>query len=103
MALGSSLVITTILLMALGPTPAHAQASQLHRVLHHWQERLKLQQWKITLAVARQAELGADMLGDVEYDEKTKTALIRVLDPSNHPNKLGKAAALDRMRERNFA
>jgi hypothetical protein len=49
-----------------------------------WQKRLNLQDWKITVAVARASELKPKTLGNIHWDTDKKTALIHVLDPSDY-------------------
>ncbi len=87
-ARGAYLILATLVFIAADSGPTHSQSSQLEGFLQHWQQRLNLQEWQIKVFYARQVEIGADMLGDIEYYEKTKTAVIRVLDPAEHPNTL---------------
>jgi hypothetical protein len=49
-----------------------------------WQKRLNLQDWKITVALARASELKPKTLGNVHWDSEKKTALIHVLDPADY-------------------
>jgi hypothetical protein len=49
-----------------------------------WQKRLNLQDWKITVAVARASELKPKTLGNIHWDSEKKTALIHVLDPADY-------------------
>lgn len=63
--------------------------------LWKWQKRLHLQDWKISLAVVRTAELKPKTLGNIHWDGEKKTAVIRVLDPADY--KLTAQAMLDDM------
>jgi hypothetical protein len=49
-----------------------------------WQKRLNLQDWKITVAVARATELKPKTLGNIHWDSDKKTAIIHVLDPADY-------------------
>jgi hypothetical protein len=48
-----------------------------------WQERLKLQDWSVSLVVSRQADLRPGTLGNIHWDADKKTAVIRVLGSSD--------------------
>lgn len=52
--------------------------------LARWQKRLQLEDWKISVAVARASELKPKTLGNIHWDTDKKTALIRVLDPADY-------------------
>ncbi len=52
--------------------------------LADWQQRLDLQDWKVSLLVTRASKLKRGTLGDVEWDARAKTATIRVLDPADY-------------------
>jgi hypothetical protein len=49
-----------------------------------WQKRLNLEDWNITLAVARSTELKPKTLGNIHWDSDKKTAVIHVLDPADY-------------------
>src|SRR5580693_1931951 len=49
-----------------------------------WQKRLNLQDWNITVAVARATELKPKTLGNIHWDSDKKTATIHVLDPADY-------------------
>jgi hypothetical protein len=49
-----------------------------------WQNRLKLQDWNISVIVSRASELKPKTLGNVHWDRDLKTAVIRVLDPADY-------------------
>jgi hypothetical protein len=49
-----------------------------------WQKRLNLQDWNISLLVARATELKPKTLGNIHWDSEKKTAVIRVLDPADY-------------------
>jgi hypothetical protein len=52
--------------------------------LWKWQQRLSLEDWKITLEVARASELKPHTLGNIHWDADRKTAVIHVLDPADY-------------------
>jgi len=49
-----------------------------------WQQRLNLRDWNISIAVARATDLKPRTLGNIHWDTEKKTALIRVLDPTDY-------------------
>ena len=49
-----------------------------------WQGRLSLQDWKITVKLARTSELKPKTLGNIHWDQDTKSAEIRVLDVADY-------------------
>ena len=52
--------------------------------LRIWQQRLKLENWKISVTPTRLTELKPKTLGNIHWDADKKTALIRVLSPSDY-------------------
>jgi len=52
--------------------------------LSGWQKRLNLEDWKISVQVARASELKARTLGNIHWDTDKKTATIHVLDPADY-------------------
>src|SRR5947207_49601 len=52
--------------------------------LWYWQRRLNLQDWTISVIVARATDLKPKTLGNIHWDSEKKTALIRVLDPADY-------------------
>ena len=49
-----------------------------------WQKRLNMQDWNITVHMARATELKPKTLGNIHWDLEKKTAVIRVLDPADY-------------------
>jgi hypothetical protein len=49
-----------------------------------WQKRLNLQDWDISVVVARASDLKPKTLGNIHWDNEKKTAVIRVLDPADY-------------------
>ena len=45
-----------------------------------WQQRLKLQDWKISVIMAHPSDLKPKTLGNIHWDADKKAAVIRVLD-----------------------
>ncbi|HEV3198396.1 MAG TPA: hypothetical protein VGZ73_10820 [Bryobacteraceae bacterium] len=58
--------------------------SYINERLALWQQRLNLQDWNITVAMARTGELKPKTLGNIHWDLPKKTALIHVLDPADY-------------------
>jgi hypothetical protein len=67
------------------PVEANQQAQQyVTERLAYWQQRLKLEEWRISVAPAHRSELKPKTLGAVRWDKGKKTAQIWVLDPSDY-------------------
>jgi hypothetical protein len=49
-----------------------------------WQQRLKLQAWRISVLQARSSDLKPRTLGAIRWDKGKKTAVIWVLDPADY-------------------
>jgi len=62
------------------------QLAQQHVMerLAYWQHRLKLEDWRISVAPARQSQLKPKTLGAIHWDKGKKTAEIWVLDPADY-------------------
>jgi hypothetical protein len=56
----------------------------LKQRLAGWQQRLKLQDWTISLVMSHPTDLRRGTLGNVHWDADKKTAVIRVLDASDY-------------------
>jgi hypothetical protein len=52
--------------------------------LGRWQQRLNLDDWKISVVMAHTHDLKPMTLGNIHWDAKQKTALIHVLDASDY-------------------
>jgi len=60
-----------------------------------WQQRLKLEDWKISILMAHPNDLKPKTLGNIHWDADKKSAVIRVLDASDY--QLGCRDMLDDM------
>ena len=49
-----------------------------------WQQRLKLDDWKISVALTRLSDLPPKTLGGIRWDKSKKTATIWVVDPADY-------------------
>jgi hypothetical protein len=49
-----------------------------------WQRRLSLQDWNISVELARATKLKPRTLGNIHWDADKKKAVIRVLDPADY-------------------
>jgi len=58
--------------------------SYVNQRLAVWQQRLNLQDWKISIVMAHQSELKPKTLGNIHWESDKKTAVIRVLDASDY-------------------
>jgi hypothetical protein len=68
------------------PELSQSQLAQQHVTerLAYWQQRLKLEEWRISVAPARRSELKPRTLGAIRWDKGKKTAEIWVLDPADY-------------------
>jgi hypothetical protein len=67
----------------------------LNARLAFWQQRLNLQEWKLSVLASHPSELKPETLGNIHWDTPTKTAVVRVLSISDY--KMACPAALDDM------
>jgi len=60
----------------------------LHEKVALWKQRLKLQDWSVSVVVSQKSDLRLGTLGNIHWDPDTKTAVIRVLstDESQTPS-----------------
>ncbi len=49
-----------------------------------WRQRLKLEDWKISVVMSPRGELAPKTLGGIKWDKSKKTAVIWVLDPADY-------------------
>jgi hypothetical protein len=97
MASGSPSVLFSFLLLAGAASNCPAQpcepsgrecsvaaGSFVTQRLAVWQKRLHLEDWNISVTMARASELKPRTLGNVHWDSDTKTAVIHVLDPVDY-------------------
>lgn len=68
------------------PGAAQSQPSQPYVTerLAFWQQRLKLEDWRISVVPARRSDLKPRTLGGIRWDKTKKTAVIWVLDASDY-------------------
>ena len=59
-------------------------ASFTSEKLCRWQRRLNLEDWKISVTIARATELKPKTLGNIHWYTEKKTAIIRVLAPVDY-------------------
>ena len=63
---------------------AEVAFSYVNERLAVWQQRLTLQDWKISIVMAHQSELKPKTLGNIHWESDKKTAVIRVLDSADY-------------------
>lgn len=49
-----------------------------------WQQRMNLEDWKISIVMSHASDLKPKTLGNIHWDAKQKTAVIRVLDATDY-------------------
>ena len=69
-----------------GQEPSQSQIAErfVTEKLAVWQQRLHLEDWHISVVVARKAELKPKTLGGTRWDKRKKSATIWVLDPADY-------------------
>jgi hypothetical protein len=88
-AFGAELPRTVSQTPEVSPHATAAEQSQLAQQflddkLAVWRQRLKLDDWRISVAMARQSDLAPKTLGGIKWDKPKKSAVIWVLDPSDY-------------------
>lgn len=58
---------------------------ELTALCAQWQETLRLQDWMVSLSIARARDMDGPKAAQVRYTIKTKTAAISILDPVDYP------------------
>ena len=56
----------------------------IHEKLPFWQNRLQLQDWKISVLSVHPSDMRPHTLGNIHWDTDNKTAVIRVLNASDY-------------------
>jgi hypothetical protein len=88
-----SVLLATLCLPGLAQTPTSTPSDHERTLvaesfaterLFVWQKRLNLQNWTITVCMARTNELRPRTLGNIHWDLERKTATIHVLDPVDY-------------------
>jgi len=68
--------------------PVHERALQVEGFVNGrlavWQQRLNLQDWKISIIMSHPSDLKPKTLGNIHWDAEKKSAVIRVLDASDY-------------------
>jgi hypothetical protein len=71
------------------PACAPIAESYVHERLPIWQQRLALDDWKISIVMSRRSDLKPKTLGNIRWDADTKSATIRVLGAAEYKKKCG--------------
>lgn len=58
---------------------------ELQELCRLWQKRLRLQDWDVTVKVARQRDMDTDSLAECGHQIRKRTAEITLLDPIDYP------------------
>jgi hypothetical protein len=69
---------------AAAPDRGDAIVNFLNGRLAIWQQRLNLQDWKISIIMSHPSELKPRTLGNIHWDSDKKAAVIRVLHPGDY-------------------
>lgn len=64
--------------------PELVSTNYVNQRLAVWQQRLNLQDWKITIIMSHPSDLKPKTLGNIHWDSDKKAAVIRVLDASDY-------------------
>jgi len=95
------LLLTFPLFPVRGATPGVPQCAEasttefLNTRLAFWQQRLNLSDWKLSVVSSHPDDLKPKTLGNIHWDADKKTAVVRVLSPSDY--QLACPAALEDM------
>ncbi len=65
-------------------TPATVTEAQVSGWMTSWQKRLHLEDWNIEVHMVRSADLRPDTLGNLKWNNATRTACIKVLNPVDY-------------------
>lgn len=94
LARAGRLCLAVAALGALAPTPAQGipagrerdEAAErfVREKLSVWQERLHLEDWRISIVMARGSEMKAGTRGKIRWDKRKKSAVIWVLDAADY-------------------
>ncbi len=57
---------------------------QLQEKLKLWQERLRLQDWIVSVKIVRRREMQPDRQGEIEFNLYNKVAMISILEPIDY-------------------
>jgi hypothetical protein len=76
--------LLAFLLAIIGSPALTPTEMRLERQVRSWQKRLGLEDWEISLRVVRQTELARDVWGASEWNDRTRKAVIKVLDPRDY-------------------
>ena len=71
------------------PACASTAESYVRERLVVWQQRLALDNWKISIIMSRRSDLKPKSLGNIRWDADTKSATIRVLAAVEYSKKCG--------------
>lgn len=77
--------------VASNPVPVVTE-SQVAAWVQSWQKRLRLEDWKIEARIVRSSELKPDTLGNLKWNSVSRSATIRVLNPSDYDIPVGQIA-----------
>jgi hypothetical protein len=66
------------------PDRGQVIVNYLNERLAIWQQRLTLQNWKISIIMSHPSDLKPKTLGNIHWDSDKKSAVIRVLDASDY-------------------
>jgi hypothetical protein len=68
----------------MAPDRGQVIVDYLNQRLAIWQQRLSLQDWKISIIMSHPSDLKPRTLGNIHWDSDKKSAVIRVLDASDY-------------------
>jgi hypothetical protein len=71
------------------PECAPIAESYVHARLAIWQQRLALDDWKISIVMSRRSDLKPKTLGNIRWDADKKSATIRVLGAAEYKKTCG--------------
>lgn len=84
LCLGASVASGAPPAVAEAKTPTVVSETQLSDWVRVWQKRLHLDDWKIEARIVRTSELKPETLGNLKWNTVSRTATIKVLNPSDY-------------------
>jgi hypothetical protein len=90
----TAILVLFVLVLSTPAQPANSEPTPHERGLQAegfvtgrlavWQQRLNLQDWKISIVMSHPGDLKPKTLGNIHWDADKKSAVIRVLDASDY-------------------
>src|SRR6478736_5190135 len=84
LCLGGSVALGAAPPEAEGKTLAAVTEAQVSNWTRLWQKRLHLEDWRVDVRIVRNSELRPETLGNLKWNNVSRTACIKVLNPLDY-------------------